>query len=154
MTQIPDLLLGSREHFLSSHTPAFAELTLGAWAAEPQTRQCPGLQGQGTAECGALGTHRGWLWISADPACDRRPQGFPAASGAWVQDEHVQSNPGLTWAAALPSWMSRVLTTFASGSPVCIRSCCKSLLPLAPVLIHTWAPNSECSESPFTVSAS
>lgn len=165
MTQIPDLLLGSRDSFLSSHTPAFAELTvgaLGAWAAEPQTRQCPGLQGQGTAECGALGlcrvsvlcTHRGWLWISADPACDRRPQGFPAASGVWVQDELIESNPDLTWAAALPSWMSRVPTTFASGSPVCIRSCCKSLLPLAPVLIHAWAPNSECSESPFTVSAS
>lgn len=133
---------------------------LGAWAAEPQTRQCPGLEGQGTAECGALGlcrvsvlcTHREWLWISADPACDRRPQGFPAASGVWVQDEHIESNPGLPWAAALPSWMSTECPPplpqahqFALG--VTARVCCLWLQSLS-----TPGPQTQNAQTPHLLS--
>lgn len=99
-----------------------------------------------------LCTHREWVWISADPPHDRRLQGFPAGSGLLGAGKTCSEQS--TWAADLSSWMRTESTTLASGSPFCIRSCCKCPSPLAPVLIHAWASKQESSDSPFTISAS
>lgn len=171
MSQIPDLLLGSSLDLLAEST--FSAATLRPmlssqwelWGLGKQNHKSGSVQVCRVREqpkCGALGlcrvsvlcTHRGWVWIAADPPHDRRPWGFPAGSGV-LQDKHGQSNPSLTWAADLPSWMRTgcppplpLAHRFALG--VAARFCRLWLQSLS----VAWASNQECSDSPFTVSAS
>lgn len=122
MTQIPDLLLGPSLDLVAESTFSPATLLpvlssqwelwgLGQQNPKPGSVQVCRVREQ--PRCGALRlcrvsglcTHRGWVWISADLHVTGGHRAFQLHREFWVQDIHVQSNPGLTWAADLPSWM-------------------------------------------------